>query len=91
MWRVPVNQRCSRPICPSAARVPTSAESRRRTAGLVGASGASRLMHCSPRHRVALDRGQDLGAHGFEIVAGIEQAPRAGEHVGIMDLDLRRT
>src|SRR5262245_22411822 len=37
-------------MCPSAARVPTSEASSARTMGLVGASGASRLMHSRPRH-----------------------------------------
>src|SRR3989442_7372059 len=38
IYLVPANQRFTAPICPSAARVPTSADSNARTAGLVGAS-----------------------------------------------------
>ena len=48
IYCVPANHRLTRPICPSAARVPISDASRRRTVGLVGASGASRLMHRFP-------------------------------------------
>src|SRR5512142_2317161 len=50
MYWVPANQRLTRPMWPSAARVPISDDSRARTIGLVGASGASRLMQRSPRH-----------------------------------------
>ena len=50
MYWVPANQRLMRPICPSAARVPISEVSSALTVGLVGASGANRLIHRLPRH-----------------------------------------
>ncbi len=48
MYFVPANQRSVGPICPSAARVPTSDAKSLRTVGLVGASGASKFRHSSP-------------------------------------------
>ena len=36
-----------------------------------------------PPGRIALQGGQDLGPHGLEVVAGVEQAARAGRDLGV--------
>src|ERR1051326_7502133 len=81
IWRVPANQRLTGPICPSAARVPISLESSARTAGLVGASGASRLMHCSPRQRAFRSTAAFTASPMAHASAQASSTARAAERV----------
>src|SRR6266699_3576278 len=76
IYWVPANQRFTGPICPSAARMPTSAERSALTVGLVGASGASRF-----RHRLL---------HLLGRATGVQKGPGIGKDVRVMHFELLR-
>ena len=87
MCLVPANQRLTGPMWPSAARWPTSAESRlphRRAHQRLGREQVDALV-AAPL-LVARDGGEHLALHLLRVGGGVEQRPRGGERLGVVDV-----